>query len=483
MLSLKKLLKVIVVTIMVLVITYAVGRFVVVFKDSWLSGQRAPYIQMLTSDSVIIRWMTEKNELGIVQFGEDSELLSSVELESSATKNHSLKLTKLKPATKYYYRTGTISGSPHNDIERQWFYTSPADVVPTRIWVMGDSGQVGDTLTQVRDSALDWMRQNPLQAKQAISEQVISEKVVSAQNVPSEQIYDNPLINVWLALGDIAYSSGTNEQYQSALFDPFAETLANTALWPIYGNHDDRRWTYFRIFDLPENAEAGGIASQTENYYSIDYSNIHFVILDSQASDRASDGEMADWLRRDLAQNKKPWVIAAFHHPPYTKGSHDSDSDYDSRGRMQDMRENILPILEAEGVDLVLTGHSHMYERSYLLDCAYGYSESFVLSNIVSAGVKEQHRQYLKPLNKKKNQGAVYMVAGSSSKVDKGPLNHPAHFFSLAEAGSVVIDVDGDLLTTRFIDNKGQVRDQFSISKLAGYESGYKGCVTKTDGL
>ena len=458
MLILKNLLKVLV----AIVVIYAVARFVVVYQGSHLSGDRAPYIQMQTPNSVIIRWMTKDERPGIVYFGENEKDLSKSEGESSPTKNHSVKLSNLKPATRYYYRTATLDGNDRPDAELQWFYTAPAEVVATRIWVMGDSGQAGDTLNQVRDSALSWMQKNPLS--------------LNRRAIPDTSYENKPGIDVWLALGDIAYSSGTNEQYQAALFDPFGELLANTALWPVYGNHDDRRWAYFRIFDLPENAEAGGVASYTENYYSFDYSNIHFVMLDSQASDRSINGDMVNWLKRDLAQNKKPWVIAAFHHPPYTKGSHDSDSVRDSRGRMQDMRENILPVLEAGGVDLVFTGHSHMYERSYLLDCAYGYSESFTSANIVSSGINNRHKHYLKPLKNKKNQGAVYMVTGSFSKVDQGPLNHPAHFVGLAQAGSVVIDVDNTVLTARFVNNKGQVEDEFTISKQAGYVSDYPGC-------
>ena len=199
-------------------------------------------------------------------------------------------------------------------------------------------------------------------------------------------------------------------------------------------------------------------------------------MLDSQASDRSADGDMADWLKKDLAQNTQPWLIAAFHHPPYTKGSHDSDNAGDSRGRMQDMRENILPILEKAGVDLVLSGHSHMYERSYLLDCSYGKSGDFSSDNIVSKGANNNHQQYVKPLSNAANQGAVYIVAGSSSRVDQGPLDHPAHHVGLLEAGSVVIDVDGNELTARFINNKGQVRDEFSITKDAEYTADYQGC-------
>ena len=68
------------------------------------------------------------------------------------------------------------------------------------------------------------------------------------------------------------------------------------------------------------------------------------------------------------------------------------------------------------------------------------------------------------------------MVAGSSSKVDQGPLDHPAHHAGLLEAGSVVIDVDANKLMARFINNKGQVRDEFSITKDAGYTTEYQGC-------
>ena len=447
--------------LIVIALAYAIGRFAVVYQGSKLAGYRAPYIQMLTSDSVIIRWMTEDNQLGIVQFGEDQEYMSVIELEQSPTKNHTVKLSNLKPATRYYYQTGAIGGYHEFDAEKQWFYTHPEEVIATRVWVMGDSGKAGETLNQVRDSALSWMQQNPLMLNPEVTDGKSDIK---------------PMINVWIVLGDIAYQSGSNDQYQSALFDTFGDLLANTVLWPIYGNHDDRRWTYFRIFDLPENAEAGGVASHTENYYSIDYSNIHFVMLDSQASDLSGDGDMADWLKRDLAQNKKPWVVAAFHHPPYTKGSHDSDDPSDSKGKMRDMRENIVPILEDGGVDLVLSGHSHMYERSYLLDCTYETSGKFSAKNIVSEGIHGKHQQYVKPLQKKEHQGAIYAIAGSAARVDKGPLDHPAHHMGLLEAGSMVIDVENDKLTARFINNKGQVRDEFSITKDADYKSKYQGC-------
>ncbi|MBE9567260.1 MAG: metallophosphoesterase [Proteobacteria bacterium] len=451
---LKKIVKI----LLFIALAYGVARFVVVFKDSRVTGQRAPYIQMQTPESVVIRWLTEDNQLGVVHFGEKPDLMSRIVLEGSASKNHTVKLSSLKPGTLYYYQVGDVGGAIAADPERNWFYTHPDKAVATRIWVIGDAGKAGETQDQVKDAALNWMRENPLEERAEI------------EGVES-------LFDVWLSLGDNAYRSGSNKQFQKALFEPYGDLLANKALWSVYGNHDARRWTYFRIFDFPEEAEAGGTASGTENYYSLDFSNVHFVMLDSQGSERDADDDMAGWLRSDLANNTKPWVVAVSHHPPYTKGSHDSDSTYDSRGRMVDMRENILPILEKAGVDLVLSGHSHMYERSYLLDCAYGASASFSQTNIVSTGQEGKNQRYLKPLAQKKHQGTVYMVAGSAAKVDRGDLNHPAHYVGLMEAGSVVIDVIDNKLVVRFINNEGEIRDEFSITKQEGYESGYGGCL------
>ena len=450
----------------VLVAIYGVARFFVVFTDSRLTGDRAPYIQKLTTNSVVIRWLTEQEQLGVVRYSEDQTHFTKIELDSDTTNNHKVLLSNLKPATRYYYQVGNTASFQQFDPDKHWFQTHPEENVPTRVWVMGDSGDAGETLNQVRDQALSWMQNNPILLPEL--ESTDEQSVVASE--PS------PLINIWLALGDIAYRSGTNEQYQAALFEPFSEVLPNVNLWPVYGNHDDRRWTYFRIFDLPEKGEAGGLASKTENYYAIDYSNIHFVVLDSQSSDRDEDGKMADWLKQDLAQNRKPWVVVAFHHPPYSKGSHDSDDSSDSRGRMHDMRENILPILEKSGVDVILSGHSHMYERSYLIDCVYGDSEDFSADNVVSTGVNNKHQQYIKPLINKGNQGTIYMVAGSSSKVDTGNLDHPVHHVGLREAGSVVIDVVENKLIARFINDKGQIRDSFSIEKKTGHKSDYQGC-------
>jgi hypothetical protein len=219
---------------------------------------------------------------------------------------------------------------------------------------------------------------------------------------------------------------------------------------------------------LLKNDEAGGLASGTEAYYSFDYANIHFVVLDSMETSRSPTGAMMSWLRDDLLFHDQPWVVAFWHHPPYSKGSHNSDSE----SQLREMRQNALPILEAGGVDLVLGGHSHSYERSFLIDGHYGTSSSFNAGNQIDDGDGREAGDgaYEKPggLIGDPNQGAVYIVAGNAGKISGGSLNHPAMFLSSNRLGSVVLDIDGGQLDATFLDNSGAVRDSFTIIKEPG---------------
>ena len=179
-------------------------------------------------------------------------------------------------------------------------------------------------------------------------------------------------------LGDNAYENGTDAEYQAAVFDMYPAMLRAAVLWPTLGNHDGapptpptRTGPYYDIFTLPTAARPAALASGTEAYYSFDYGNIHFICLESFETNRSADGADADLAAAAIWRPPtQPWIIAFWHHPPYTKGSHDSDVEIES----VEMRQNALPILEAAGVDLVLTGHSHSYERSFLIDGHYGTS-------------------------------------------------------------------------------------------------------------
>jgi hypothetical protein len=279
--------------------------------------------------------------------------------------------------------------------------------------------------------------------------------------------------DAWLFLGDNAYQSGLDHEYQSYVFNIYPRELRRMVVWPAIGNHETGQsqalsddFDYYRIFTMPRNGEAGGVASGTEHYYSYDYGSVHFIVLDSMtAIYRQPDSAMANWLRADLAETTRDWIIAYFHHPPYTKGSHNSDAESD----LIQMRMNIVPILEEGGVDLVMAGHSHSFERSFLIDGHYDRSFMLHSTNLIDGGDGKTNGSgpYLKPAGGMgSRRGTVYIVDGSSGgQGGGGSLDHPAMYFSTLQHGSLVLDVHGLRLDGTFVTSEGSVEDTFTILK------------------
>jgi hypothetical protein len=347
----------------------------------------------------------------------------------------------MTPDTRYYYSVGASDAEAAGGPD-YYFVTSPTNAKPTRIWALGDFGTQNANQRAVRDAYYAFA---------------------------GERYTD-----LWLMLGDNAYGAGYDFEYQAAVFDTYPGLLRQTVAWPTIGNHetysgiDSNNYPYLDIFSPPIHGEAGGVASGTKKYYSFNYGNIHFVCLDSMTSDRLAGGSMLTWLASDLAANTNTWLIAFWHHPPYTKGTHDSDDPFGYDFELVQMRQNTLPILENYGVDIVLCGHSHVYERSYLLDGHYGYSTELLptMKRNGGSGREDGDGAYTKPsAGPAAHQGAVYIVAGSGGQLPAGPLNHPAMYVSLAQLGSVVLDIDGTRLDARFVRADGLIEDHFTMLK------------------
>ncbi len=404
---------------------------------------RGPYLQLGTPSSVVVRWRTDLATDSRVSYGTTQGSLTTNADNPALTTEHEVTLTGLAPATNYFYSVGTTAQALAGGDATHFFATSPAagSGGAFRVWVLGDSGTANASAAAVRDAYFNF---------------------TGAAHT-----------NLWLMLGDNAYDNGTDSEYQAAVFNMYPTMLRKSVLWPTIGNHDTAGsqnppagLPYFAMFTLPTGAEAGGMASGTERYYSFDYGNVHFICLDSMTSDRSPSGPMATWLANDLGSTQQQWVIAFWHHPPYSKGSHNSDTE----AQLVEMRQNFLPILEAGGVDLVLAGHSHSYERSYLIDGHYGSSATFtdVMKKNGGSGRTDGTGAYGKPtLGPGPHEGAVYAVAGSSGQISGGLLNHPAMFISLNNLGSMVLDFNGDRLDAKFLRENGAVADYFTIVKGA----------------
>ena len=402
---------------------------------------RGPYLQKSRSSSVTVKWRTDVAARGTVRFGLVANDLTQSVVETAAVTEHELPLSGLPPGTKIFYRVeadGTVLSTPADC----FFTTPPATgaTAPIRFWVLGDSGTANAGAAAVRDAYAT---------------------AIHSSASPAQFM---------MMLGDNAYAVGSDAEYQQAVFNVYPALLRQLPLWPTIGNHETYAvgggldMPYLNIFSLPAAGECGGVASGTEYYYAFNHGNVHFVCLDSMVSSRASNGAMAQWLQADLQANLLPWTVAFFHHPPYTKGSHNSDLETE----LVQMRTNLLPILEAYGVDLVLTGHSHSYERSYLLDGHYGNSDTLGPANLKSSasGNPATTGAYLKSTaGASAHEGAVYIVNGSSGQIGGGALNHPAMALSLNQLGSLVVDVAGNRMDVRFLRETGAFDDAFAIVK------------------
>ena len=388
---------------------------------------RPAYLQQGTHDSVVIAWRSREPAIGRVAWGLSPDTLDRVVAEGTVTRDHAIRLTGLPPGQRIHYAWAE-GDEPLRTGPGQYYDPAPppGTAAPVRFWVLGDSGKGNAAQRAVADA----MRAYPGTAE----------------------------ADFLLHVGDIAYEDGETEEFDRRYFAVYEDLLAHLPVWPAMGNHeqhasdsDDQTGPWFEAFVLPANGEAGGVPSGTEAYYSFDHGPLHVVVLDTAGTSVARGSAMLDWLERDLAASTARWTIAVFHHPPYSRGSHDSDREQPQIR----VRENVVPILERGGVDLAFSGHSHSYERSALVTGAWdtpAVPDGHVLA-IASPYVKHPG-----PFG-----GTVYVVAGHGGARTGGPLDHPLVVAASLAHGAVYVEIDGDELVARNVPADGTVGDEFRL--------------------
>lgn len=426
---------------------------------------RGPYLQSATDKSIVVRWRTDKPSGSSVTCGTNILTPNQTVGQTSPTTEHIVKLEGLSPNTRYYYRIGTGQTKLQGD-SSNYFYTlpRPGDTGLYRIGVFGDCGDNSVNQERVKEAFLQYLGPNHL--------------------------------NAWILLGDNAYNSGQDAEFQQKFFNVYKDNLLKKfPLFPSPGNHDytdghtsnsdsiaqiTHKMAYYANFSMPVDGEAGGTPSHTQAFYSFDIGNIHFLSLDSYGKEagqyRLYDtlGPQVQWIKQDLDSNKnKDWIIAYWHHPPYTMGSHNSDEEQE----LVEIRKNFIQILERYGVDIIVCGHSHVYERSRLMHGNYGMESSFdsTIHNIsMQTAVYDGSPNSCPYIKNEQNQGTVYVVSGSAGQLGGQQKTYPhdaMYYSNNKNGGADLIEVHDNRLDFKWICADGVVRDHFTMMKRMGRNS------------
>jgi hypothetical protein len=411
------------------------------FQASLCLGQKAqiirgPYLQSVTPTSVLVHWRTDIPSPSQVYYQAKGKVLRAI--DTNRVIDHVLKLDQLKPATRYAYQIDSKSFDKNRYVVTAPVFGSKESV---RIWALGDFGDGSASQKAVMNSIEAYTQGNRPDA--------------------------------WIWLGDNAYNNGKDEEYQKNVFEVYQDAfLQNLPIYPSPGNHDyagkhnPSEPPYFKIFNMPVEGQGGGLPSHSESYYSVNYGPVHLIALDTEMQEASGlmlkdgNGNQVDWLKADLAANKLPWVVVYFHKPPYSKGSHDSDVELD----MKSLREHVNPIFEQYKVDLVIAGHSHVYERSFPMRGHYGINETFDAASHVFAQSTDKNHYVVGP----NGQGVIYVVSGSGGKFGGQRSGYPMKssiYTNNTIGGSVLLDIDQKTFKLKWIQSDGQIGDGFVLEK------------------
>jgi len=144
-----------------------------------------------------------------------------------------------------------------------------------------------------------------------------------------------------LMLGDNMYGRQDPQDFVVKFERPYAALLqAGVRVYATLGNHDDQNNRFYKPFNM------GG-----ERYFTFVKKDVRFFVLDTNQLDPKQQA----WFDEALQRSDDRWRICIFHHPIY--------SDAARHGSDVSLRVVLEPLLVKYGVDVVFSGHDHVYER------------------------------------------------------------------------------------------------------------------------
>ncbi|KQX62638.1 MULTISPECIES: metallophosphoesterase [unclassified Paenibacillus] len=300
---------------------------------------KGPYLQCPTENSITIMWETSEPASSTVNvlmaerihsgyqgnYKKPEHVLVTVD-ENEYSTIHRLTVNHLEPNTLYFYQVRSVN--ERGEIESGYHFLKTA----VR---RGESFSFTVTSETGGYSGFDK-----------------SEGQIN-RNIFSQMQRYRP--DITLFVGDIVNDGNNYEDWEKYFFGPGKEFLTNTPFYSCLGNHEDNASWYYDFFAY----------NSPKNYYSFDYGDTHFICLDStdfieretypNSSGKMVPGnEQFDFFIRDLQSTSAKWKIVYFHYPPFVSGGY----------QVEDLQE-LCPLMEQYGVDLVINSHTIVYERSH----------------------------------------------------------------------------------------------------------------------
>ena len=311
---------------------------------------KGPYLQNVKKDRITIMWETNEKASSCVYYGETSGYGKKV-VRDKLKKIHEITISGLREETIYHYQVGSgVASELEEEVTRitskdSVFKTAVRENTPFCFAVYGDNRSNEECHTR-------------------IAEAIVQKRPDFVLNV-----------------GDVVTRGNKYRDWERDFFEPAKELFKNTPFYIAIGNHEKNAHWFYDFTSFPE----------PENYYSFDYGNTHFTIVDSNriaqdidTSDLLPGSVQYEWLEKDLKYSDSCWKFVFFHHPPYSSSPHFPEE------ACEKMRI-LSPLFEKYDVDIVFNGHVHNYERSYPLKNNKVDMENGVIYVVTGGGGAEFH--------------------------------------------------------------------------------------------
>jgi hypothetical protein len=296
------------------------GRTVKSLASGALIVARGPYVSNVTGTSAVISWWTNLATPGVVSWGVSSPTEHSASDHGPSVQHHALTISGLNPGTTYRYRVGN-GGTLTSDAT---FATAAPPGGSFRFAAIGDFGGGATAETQ---------NANNIAGAGTAFIQTVGDNIYPTSGLP------DPDFNT-------VYSD-----FDARFFKPFAAAIANQAFFPANGNKEYYSdGEFWNAFPMP---------GSNHSFYSYDWGDAHFLVLDTEQPFTPSSAQY-QFAQADLAAHQASrWRIVALQRPPYSSTSGNSSS--------KPVQTNLVPLFQAQHVNLVLSGNSHNYERTFPL--------------------------------------------------------------------------------------------------------------------